>query len=427
MRTQAARDLPPPPAEEPAAGPGTTAEDLRRGWLYVLKVFLAMRIGLTILAVVAVAVLPAFRAGDVEGIPGPVDVDGWLAPPLPRTLGWDNAVTSFERFDALWFLRIASTGYIDGDGSAAFFPGYPLAIRGVSWLMGGHPLAAGLLISNLAFLAALGVLYFLTRSELSEDHARRAVLYISIFPTAFFFLAPYSESLFLLLAITALWGARRRRWAVAGVCGALAALTRNVGLVLVAPLAWEAMHQWREARERGEPAGEANSRLTFAWLWSGLVVAGTGAYLWFWERFSGDWLAPLHQQKAWQREASFPLSTIAKATREAFRWIGVYAGGYHLLDWLIVIPCLIACGYAVWRFRPVFGVYAWASLAAPLVYIFEPRPFMSVPRFLLPIFPVFWAFAKWGERRGVHDTIVATSAIGLGMMTVLFVNWYYVF
>ena len=60
-------------------------------------------------------------------------------------------VTAWERFDALWFLRIATDGYRLHDGSAAFFPGFPLAIRFLSPVLGGHPLAAGFLISNLAF------------------------------------------------------------------------------------------------------------------------------------------------------------------------------------------------------------------------------------------------------------------------------------
>ncbi|MCA1726811.1 MAG: hypothetical protein LC722_03890 [Actinobacteria bacterium] len=420
-------------ASDPQGAPGTSREDLRRGAWHVLRVFVVMRVALTVVAVLSTAVLPAFRQGEVPAIPGPVDVrPGWPAPPLPPQLGWDNVAVSWERFDALWFLRIASGGYRGRtaetvDGSAAFFPGYPLAIRGVSWAMGGHPLAAALLISNLSLIGALLFLYFLTRTELSEDHARRAVIYAAVFPTAFFFLAPYSESLFFLLAIASLWAARRRRWALAAGAGALAALTRNVGLLLSVPLAAEAWLQWREGRASRERDPDAIARLAWRLAAAGSVALGTAAYLWFWQRFGGDWLAPLHQQTQWQREATFPLVTIARATREAFRWIGIYAGGYHLMDWLIVIPGLLACGYAAVRFRATWGAYAWASLAAPLVYVFPPRPFMSVPRFLLPVFPMYWALAKWGERRGVHEAIVAVSAVMLGVMLLLFVNWYYVF
>jgi hypothetical protein len=392
-------------------------ERILRGLRYCLAVFLTVRVGLSVLAILAVALLPHPSAvGGAAGIPSPVDVPGWPAPTL--SAGWHNLVTVWERFDALWFLRIATAGYVDGDGSAAFFPLYPMLIRIVSPVLGGHPLAAGILISNAAFLGALAVLYFLTSSEFDERIARRTVLYVAIFPTAYFFLAPYSESLFLLLVVASLWAARRGKWPVAGAVGALAAATRNVGVLLILPLAVEGI---RQHRERGGPLAP---RL----LWSGAVAAGTLAYLGFWQGFAGDALAPLHQQATWQREATFPLATAVSGTREAFRWIGVYPGGYHLLDWLLVVPALAAAVWVTIRARPAFAVYAWASLLAPLSLVFAPRPFMSLPRFLLAMFPLFWAAAAWGgRRRGVHEAVVAVSGAGLGVMTVLFANWYFVF
>jgi hypothetical protein len=380
---------------------------IRRAVRYCLGVFLGVRVGLAILAMVALAVLPAF---DAVGAPG------WPAPPLEQ--GWQNLVTAWERFDGLWFLRVATGSYVDGDGSAAFFPLYPLAIRIVAPLLGGHPLAAALLISHAAFFGALVVFYLLTEWDFDEATARRAVLYLAVFPTAFFFFAPYSESLFLLLAVSSLAAARRARWAVAGLAGALASATRSVGVLLPLPLAVEAIQRWRERRE--SPVGPL--------LWSAVAVLGTALYLFYWWRTSGDWLAPLHQQATWQREPTLPWETIAAGTREAFRWPGVYPAGYHLLDWLVVVPALAAAGWLVLRVRPAFSVYAWASLLAPLALAFPGRPFMSLPRFLLTLFPLFWAPAVLaGRRRWVHETVVAVFAAGLGVMTVLFVDWYYVF
>jgi hypothetical protein len=388
-----------------------------RGIRYCLGVFAGVRVGLSVLTLVAVALLPRSSAiGEAAGIPMPVDVPGWPAPTIMP--GWHNLVTAWERFDALWFLRIATSGYVAGDGSAAFFPLYPMLIRVVSPILGGHPLAASLLISNAAFLGALIVLYFLTSSEFDERIARRTVLYLAIFPSAYFFLAPYSESLFLCLVLTSLWAARREKWPLAGVAGALAAATRNIGVMLVLPLAVEAFSQLRERGRNPVP------RL----LWSGAVMAGTFAYLAFWQGFGGDALAPLHQQATWQREGAFPLTTLVSGTREAFRWIGTYPGGYHLLDWMLVVPALVAAVWVTIRARPTFAVYAWASLVAPLSLVFPPRPFMSLARFLLAAFPLFWAAAAWAERRpGVHEAVVAVSAAVLGVMTVLFVHWYFVF
>jgi hypothetical protein len=392
---------------EPSQPPEHRRDRVRRAIRYCLGVFIWVRVGLAILALVAVAVLPPLD---------PVGAPGWPAPPLVP--GWHNLVTAWERFDALWFLRVASGGYVDGDGSAAFLPLYPMLIRGFSFVLGGHPLAAALLVSHAAFFGALVVFYLLTDSEYDEATARRAVLYLALFPTAFFFFAPYSESLFLLLAVSSLAAARRGRWAVAGVAGALASATRSVGVLLPLPLAVEAFHRWRERREN--PLGPL--------LWSAAAALGTGLYLFFWFRKTGDWLAPLHQQAIWLRQTALPWETFAAGTREAFRWPGVYPGGYHLLDWLVVVPAVVAAIWLTARARPIYSAYVWASLLAPLVLVFPGRPFMSLPRFLLTMFPLFWVPAILArQRRWVHEIVVAVSAAGLGLMTVLFADWYYVF
>jgi hypothetical protein len=401
---------------------GTDAAELRRireGVVYCLKVFIAVRVGLFVLALVSVALLPSaveIRDAASLSIPGPVGVPGWAAHPI--THGWHNLFTAWERFDALWFLRIADAGYRTGDGSAAFFPGYPLAIRAVSLVLGGRPFAAAMLVSNASMFGAMCALYFLTSSELSERIARTTVLYLAIFPTSFFLFAPYSEAPFLLLSVTAFWAARRNRWGMAALAGAGAALTRNVGLLLVPALLVEALQQQRE------DGGRLLPRLAGA----GAPAIGTFAYLAYWGWRTGDWLTPLTVQQGWQRTPEFPLMTVWRGTSEAFRWIGTFPGGYHLVDWLIVVPMLVGAAYASVRFRPTFSVYVWLSLLIPLSYVFEPRPLMSLPRFAVVMFPLFWAMADASERGLVPKAaVVGVSAAGLGMLALLFANWYYIF
>ena len=397
------------PETQPEETPAAERDRIRRAIRYCLWVFLGMRIGLSLLALAGVGLLPGLD---------PVGVRGW--PAHETTEGWHNLFTAWERFDALWFLRIAATGYIDGDGSAVFYPGYPLVVRVFSTILGGHPLAGGLVVSHLATFGSMLLLYFLTAAEWGERVARRSVLYLAIFPTSFFLLAPYSESLFLFLALLALWAARRGRWEIAGLAGIGASATRNIGVLLVLPLLTEALHRFRERRDGAE--------LARGLVWSVLAAGGTVAYLIFWQQFAGEPLAPVHQQANWQRELTFPLETIFRGTSEAFRFIGVYPGGYHLLDWLIVIPALAGAVWVVIRARPLYGMYTVSALMAPLFYAFVPRPFMSIPRFLLPLFPLLWALAVWAERRrGVHEVYLAASGALLGVLLVLFVNWYYVF
>lgn len=150
--------------------------------------------------------------------------------------GWEGVssplLNPWTTFDSRHFLDIAQGGYTPY--RAAFFPLYPLLLR----VLGGsgasqNTLAlVGVVVSNCAFLLALGWLYALTRDEWGEGVARRALWLEAFFPAAAFGAAVYSESLFLALSLGLFWFARRKQWGLSALCGVLAGLTRNSGPLL---------------------------------------------------------------------------------------------------------------------------------------------------------------------------------------------------
>jgi hypothetical protein len=381
-----------------------TPPHVRDGLRHSVFVFLAVRVGVPLLSIVGVTLIEPRRSPTLPVVPG------W--PIAPVSAGWHNLMTALERQDAAWFLRIATHGYAHGDGSAAFFPLYPLAIHVVSWLPGVGPLGAALIVSNLAFLGALVVLHALSRLEgMSEGTARRTTLYLAIFPTAFFLLAPYSEAPFLLLSIATFWFARKDRWALAALMGALAALTRSIGVVLILALAVEALLQWRQGRAlMPRLAGAAG------------VAAGPFLYFLYWQARFGDFWAPLHAQQNWGRTLSSPITTV--------RWALIYAdpGTYQLVDVLVVAIVLLAVVAGVRMLRPSYVVYALASLLVPLCYWASFRPLLSMPRLVAVIFPAFWVLALATERRWMPEPLVTgTFAAGYGILLVLFINWWHIF
>src|SRR5688500_10795324 len=139
------------------------------------------------------------------------------------------------RWDSNWYVDTAVAGYLREDRQPVFFPLYPLLMRAVGTLV-GSVLVAGILISLVAFFAALVMLHRLTERELGRDAARRTVFLLAFFPFALFFSAVYTEALFLALELGAFWAARRGRWAWAGVLGALGSATRNTGALLLPAL-----------------------------------------------------------------------------------------------------------------------------------------------------------------------------------------------
>jgi len=377
---------------------------LRDGVRDALLVVVGVRIGFSLLGLVATGVI-ASR----QGVPV---VAGW--PIEAVSSGWRLLVTASERQDAAWFLAIATRGYDAADGSAAFFPLYPLMIRVVAWLPGIGPLGAALLVSNACFAGALVMLHGLTRLEgMSRDVARLTVLLIAIFPTAFFFLAPYSEGPFLLASVSAFWFARRDRWGLAALAGALAASTRSVGLLLVLALGVEAVMRSR-----------ADGRSVVPRLAAALAVGiGPLLYLAWWRVAHDDALAPWRAQRNWQRETQAPWRTVLDAVGDAW-----HQGGYWLIDVLVVGIVLIAVLVGLRRLRASYSVYALASLAVPLVYVWPVRPLLSMPRFVVVIFPAFWVMALAAERRRISaPAIIAAFAGGYALLGALFVTWWDVF
>src|SRR5712691_9460318 len=147
---------------------------------------------------------------------------------------------SWHHWDVGNYIALAKFGY--DLPKTVFFPLYPLLERGLMFIT-RNPDAAGLLIANLAGLVMLVVLYRLVEEDFDQERAYRTVLYLSVFPTAFYFAAAYTESLFLCLTLLSFYHMRHGHWWLAGVFGLLASLTRPTGLLLLVPFCYEYLRQ----------------------------------------------------------------------------------------------------------------------------------------------------------------------------------------
>ena len=129
-----------------------------------------------------------------------------LTPLIPALLqpkasgGLGALIAEWGQQDAEHFAYIAAHGYYPLIRTA-FWPLFPALEHVLGPLTGGNYYLAGLLIANAAFFGALVALRRLAERELGPEAARRTILYLAIFPTAFYFFAPYSESLFLFLSL----------------------------------------------------------------------------------------------------------------------------------------------------------------------------------------------------------------------------------
>jgi len=152
---------------------------------------------------------------------------------------WTNLlINGWFRWDTGFFLKIAASGYAQGDGSTAFAPIYPLLINVVAYVTGGNFLLAALIISNGFCLIVIALFYITARHELNDSGAAyRSVFLLLCFPTAFYLFAAYPESLFLAFLLTSWVAARNNRWLLAGVTASIATLIRFQGITIVLMLA----------------------------------------------------------------------------------------------------------------------------------------------------------------------------------------------
>jgi Gpi18-like mannosyltransferase len=313
------------------------------------------------------------------------------------------------RWDAVHYLDIATRGYAGTD--MAFFPLFPFLIRILGALVGNH-LIAGLLISNASFFFGLLFLYKLLEHEYDRSVARRAIFYVSIFPTAVFFSAVYTESLFFMLTVASFYYMREHKWWFAGAFGFFAALTRVEGVLLAVPFALE----WWGIHKDSLKAGLRNL------VPSALIPLGMGVYMAYLWVLRGDPLYFSHVQIHWNRHYAPPWVSVIDAFQKIAHATQPQIAASQTLE-VVFTALMIGVLIAGWRrLRPSYIAYMGLSILIPM----STSSLMSMPRFALVLFPMFAILARWGEKPWINSAIVAFSLPLLGLFTVLFADWYWV-
>ena len=266
-------------------------------------------------------VVPALSAGD------PRVVQGWQA---------------FANWDGVWYQKIATFGYEyvpDGHAhSVAFFPLFPLLCHGLMLLGLPFPIA-GIVISNLALLGALLIIYTWTREQFNQTVAAWSVIVLAWCPLSLYSSLAYTEGLFLLLSSLALRAFEKKHYFWASVWGTLTTATRITGVTLIPTFLWLA---WRQQRTwLAYFAAFASG--------SGLILYSSYCALKF-----GDPLVFLHVQAGFGHRSSISF--------DWFHWgQNLIYGAVGPVDWnngLLKHPmhpvqllCIGVTGFFVWRDR----------------------------------------------------------------------------
>jgi hypothetical protein len=349
----------------------------------------------------------------------------------------DHLLSPLARWDAVWYLTIARSGYVGESPGipapppkrrAGFFPVYPGLVHA---LVGFSDSPAALLVSALAlslasFLGALWLLYRLAELEAGPSVGRAAVYLLAFSPMAFFFSAPYTESLFLLLSIGALYAGRREHWAVAGLLAGIASATRNAGVLLIVPLA--IMYLFPRAAPRRRLRPDAAFLL--------LAPLGLVVYSWHLHRAIGDFVGwkNSHETVGSDRHLVGPLVGIKDAVVDAWHSLGHLADAAPAVSGLqtdvfglVVLLAVIVGTVGVFReLGNAYGAYTLLGLLWMLSDTNKHSALLSLPRYVTTLFPLFLSLAIVCERRQITTQVVAGFALLLGLFTAQFATWQFV-
>jgi len=366
----------------------------------IIWLFVATRLILVMVTYVGYILLTAPKYSS-----NPVDIVGILA--------------SWNHWDAANYVRIAQFGY-QTPYDVAFFPLFPLLITAFAHILGSWSyLLVGTIISNAALLGALFVIYQLAVEAGGEQVAQRTLLYLCIFPTAFYFFAPYNESLFLLLTASTFLAMRQQRWWLAGLLGLLAALTRSAGILLVIPYMVEL---WTTR----ESITASRQNMLFRILPILLIPLGTALYAIYCWHISGNPLDFIAVQSHWGRHTTWPWQGIWQSLTEIFWYqpFGSFNEVHNLLDLSATLAFIALAIVGKNKLRASYSF--WMGLAL-LYMILSPAtvaldPLESNQRFVLEMFPAFITLSMLGIKHPrLHQAIMLAFPSLLATLSILFI------
>ncbi|HKC04967.1 MAG TPA: mannosyltransferase family protein [Patescibacteria group bacterium] len=341
---------------------------------FVIFAFLTWRLGLFLILFLATKVI-SLQTNFLGG-----GLANYLS--NPNFWAWAN-------FDGEHYLSIAQNGY--GFGERAFFPLLPILIKYFGNLLGGTLFSfniAANIISNLSFLIGLLGLYKLVGLDHPSKISKLAIIILLLFPTSFYFVSIYTESLFFMLAVWSFWFARKGKWLPASLLGILLSSVRFVGLIILPALVVEWFLQNRNNK---------NIIKSFPHILLTIPV-GLLAYMFYLQRTAGDMFAFYNNLTIFGEQRSNHLITLPQVFYRYF--IKILPNLKTLFfpivfttffEFIIGILFLIISTFSFFVQRFSYAIFLFLGYLIPTFS----GSFSSLPRYVIVLFPVYILTAKY--------------------------------
>lgn len=321
---------------------------------------------------------------------------------------------AWNRWDAPHYLYIAQNWYTNVGDEAnfiVFFPLYPLIVKTFLTLLQA-PVISAIFSSIIFFILGSYYFYRLVGIDFDKKIARLSVIYLSIFPTSFFFNVPYTESLFLLLFSSTLFYARRGSWIPSGILAGLGTLSRPFGILLLPTI----LIEWYLSKKRG---------LRYLPIIILPTIMAISSYIYLNNSVYGN---PLEFQKVlatnWHKHFVSPIVSISDS------WKIALSGGLTnfglLVGWAEALTITLS-----WFLIPSVFKYlrlSWAVFYLLSIVLFSSTGFiLSTPRYLLSV-PPFFVLLALANKSYLFRTIWTFTSIGmLFCLSILFARGQWAF
>lgn len=388
----------------------------------IVLLFMVFRVGLFFIGIVAdnfFVYAPSFPYAD--GILDTFNLPRWLY--------------SWAGFDGVHYLTIMSRGYRGADLIQAFFPVYPYLTKFVNFFFNNY-LVTSLVVSNVSFVILLYVWHGFVEQLHSRRIANWSTLSLLLFPTSFFFVATYTESIFMIFVIGAFWATLKKKYWVSALCIALASATKITGILLIPAILFEIMFakiQWGVTMATALQVFKKNLNNWSKYLKSIAIVSlgslGLFAYMFYLYKEFGDPLLFFSVQEEFGggvRQQSF-----VSYPQVIWRYIKILVTARpfdlkyfsYVQDIVVAIFGLVGILFAVTKTRVSFILFALLAFFLPTMT----GTFSSMPRYILVCFPIFILLGIWAENYSIFRKLwFIGSGILLIINTILFIQGYWV-
>ena len=337
-------------------------------------------------------------------------------------------IQEWLKWDAYNYTRIAELGYggYQENGmftTLVFFPLYSWILKAFNFVI-PNIYASALVASALCFTVGACYFYGAIALDYGKEIAKKSLIYLSVFPFAFFFGAMMPESTFFMLATACFYYTKKHKWWLVGVTGALACLSRMQGAVLMVVAGVEWMEYYKPFVMLKEKQGKELVKNIFTKaIWIPFMLAGTCIYFYMNYKVTGNPFKFLEYQSAiWGQRAQYFGTTVSEIWNRAFG--GEVTGVTRIAVWIpAIVLFILAAVLLLYGMRRIDNKYM-AFFVVYVIMNYMPSWLMSSGRYMSVAFPMFLVLAVFSDKHKEADKwIMSVSAVLFGVILMGFLTW----